>query len=66
MNYGPDEYLSYGRNRASPPARAPRLEFRPEELARPPSKRMTRRHYLNKPNNPTGKVFTREECVGVS
>jgi aminotransferase len=58
-NYGPDTILS-GAVPHFVQLRPPDWHFNPEELARAFNPR-TRAIILNTPNNPTGKVFTREE-----
>jgi len=58
-NYGPDTILS-GAVPRFVELRPPDWHFDPEELARAFNPR-TRAIILNTPNNPTGKVFTREE-----
>jgi aminotransferase len=62
-NYGPDTQLCGAQSRYVP-LRAPDWTFDPEELRRAFSPR-TKAIILNSPNNPTGKVFTREEleCI---
>lgn len=66
-NYGPDAILSGAAPRyvtLHPPAPGTRGDwtFDPDELAAAFSNR-TRAIIINTPNNPTGKVFTREELV---
>lgn len=58
-NYGPDIHLSGGVQKTVP-LRAPDWSFDREELRRAFSER-TKAIIINSPNNPTGKVFTREE-----
>jgi aspartate/methionine/tyrosine aminotransferase len=58
-NYGPDAILS-GATPRFVPLREPDWSFDPDELAAAFSNR-TRAIIINTPNNPTGKVFTREE-----
>jgi aminotransferase len=58
-NYGPDAWLS-GAERKFVPLRPPDWRFDPEELRAAFTKR-TKAVILNTPNNPTGKVFTRDE-----
>jgi aspartate/methionine/tyrosine aminotransferase len=62
-NYGPDTQLCGAQSRYVP-LRAPDWTFDPEELRRAFNPR-TKAIILNSPNNPTGKVFTREEleCI---
>jgi aminotransferase len=63
-NYGPDSVLSS----ASPrfvKLRPPGWSFDPEELAAAFSKR-TRAIIVNTPNNPTGKVFSRDELATIA
>src|SRR3954449_1071277 len=62
-NYGPDTQLCGAQSRYVP-LRAPDWTFDPEELRRAFNPR-TKVIILNSPNNPTGKVFTREEleCI---
>jgi aminotransferase len=63
-NYGPDAILSGATPRyvtLYPPA----WDFRPEELAGAFNSR-TKAIIINTPNNPTGKVFSREELTEVS
>ena len=58
-NYGPDAILS-GATPRFVRLRAPEWTFDPDELSRAFSSR-TKAIILNTPNNPTGKVFTRQE-----
>src|SRR5690349_5386441 len=58
-NYGPDAILS-GATPRFVPLREPTWSFDPDELAAAFSNR-TRAIIINTPNNPTGKVFTRDE-----
>jgi len=58
-NYGPDAILA-GATPRFVPLRAPDWSFDPDELAAAFSDK-TRAIILNTPNNPTGKVFTKEE-----
>jgi aspartate/methionine/tyrosine aminotransferase len=58
-NYGPDAILS-GAVPRFVKLRAPDWSFDPDELRRAFNKK-TRAIVINTPNNPTGKVFTREE-----
>jgi aspartate/methionine/tyrosine aminotransferase len=58
-NYGPDAILAGGEPKYVP-MRAPDWRFDPDELKRAFTNR-TRAIVINSPNNPTGKVFTREE-----
>src|SRR5262249_53224976 len=58
-NYGPDAILS-GAVPRFVPLREPDWAFDPDELAAAFSNR-TRAIIINTPNNPTGKVFTRDE-----
>ena len=58
-NYGPDTQLC-GAERRFVKLHAPDWSFDPEELRRAFNPR-TRAIILNSPNNPTGKVFTRQE-----
>ena len=62
-NYGPDTQLCGAQSRYVP-LRAPDWTFDPEELRQAFNPR-TKAIILNSPNNPTGKVFTREEleCI---
>jgi len=60
-NYGPDAILS-GATPRFVPLREPAWAFDPDELAAAFSNR-TRAIIINTPNNPTGKVFTREELT---
>jgi aspartate/methionine/tyrosine aminotransferase len=63
-NYGPDAILS-GATPRFVKLRPPDWSYDPAELQRAFSKR-TRAVVLNTPNNPTGKVFTREELEGIA
>lgn len=58
-NYGPDTLLC-GASRRFVSLRAPDWSFDPDELRRAFSSR-TKAIIINTPNNPTGKVFTRQE-----
>jgi aspartate/methionine/tyrosine aminotransferase len=58
-NYGPDTILS-GATPRFVALRPPRWNFDPDELSRAFNNR-TRAIIINTPNNPTGKVFRREE-----
>lgn len=58
-NYGPDAILS-GATPRFVPLREPDWSFDPDELAAAFSNK-TRAIIINTPNNPTGKVFSREE-----
>jgi aspartate/methionine/tyrosine aminotransferase len=58
-NYGPDAILAGGEPKYVP-MRAPDWRFDPDELKRAFTNR-TRAIVINSPNNPTGKVFTRDE-----
>ncbi len=58
-NYGPDALLS-GARPVWVPLRPPEWRFDPDELRRAFTPR-TRAIIVNTPNNPTGRVFTREE-----
>jgi len=60
-NYGPDAILS-GAVPRFVKLRAPDWSFDPDELRRAFNKK-TRAIVINTPNNPTGKVFTREELT---
>src|ERR1700683_5623759 len=60
-NYGPDTLLC-GAERKLVKLQAPDWNFDPEELRRAFSPR-TKAIIINTPNNPTGKVFTREELL---
>jgi aminotransferase len=68
-NYGPDAILSGATPKFvqlhSPKSAAGDWSFDPDELARAFSNR-TRAIIINTPNNPTGKVFTREELTGIA
>ena len=63
-NYGPDAILS-GAVPRFVKLRPPDWTFDPDELARAFSAR-TRAVIVNTPNNPTGKVFTREELETIA
>ena len=63
-NYGPDAILS-GAVPRFVPLREPDWSFDAAELARAFSNR-TRAIIVNTPNNPTGKVFTREELETIA
>jgi aminotransferase len=63
-NYGPDAILS-GAVPRFVRLRPPTWSFDPEELSRAFSTR-TRAIVVNTPNNPTGKVFTREELETIA
>jgi aspartate/methionine/tyrosine aminotransferase len=63
-NYGPDAILS-GATPRFVPLREPDWSFDPDELAAAFSNR-TRAIIINTPNNPTGKVFTREELQTIA
>lgn len=63
-NYGPDAVLS-GAVPRFVRLRPPDWSFDPEELARAFSSR-TRAIVVNSPNNPTGKVFSREELATIA
>jgi len=58
-NYGPDTYLCQARRRLVR-LHPPEWRFDPDELRRAFNRR-TKAIILNSPNNPTGKVFTRDE-----
>ena len=60
-NYGPDTYLAGARRRLVR-LEPPDWSFDPAEL-RAAFNRRTKAIILNTPNNPTGKVFSREELV---
>jgi aminotransferase len=60
-NYGPDAILS-GATPRFVPLREPDWSFDPDELAAAFSNR-TRAIIINTPNNPTGKVFSRDELT---
>jgi len=71
-NYGPDAILSGAtpryvtlRRPASGPAGATAWTFDPDELAAAFGNR-TRAIIINTPNNPTGKVFTRDELTTIA
>jgi aminotransferase len=63
-NYGPDAIIS-GAVPRFVPLRTPDWTFDPEELAAAFDQR-TRALILNTPNNPTGKVFSREELETIA
>jgi aspartate/methionine/tyrosine aminotransferase len=63
-NYGPDAILS-GATPKFVRLREPDWSFDPDELAGAFSNR-TRAIIINTPNNPTGKVFTREELTAIA
>jgi aminotransferase len=63
-NYGPDAWLS-GAERKFVPLRPPDWRFDPDELRAAFTKR-TKAVILNSPNNPTGKVFAREELLQIA
>jgi aspartate/methionine/tyrosine aminotransferase len=63
-NYGPDAILS-GATPRFVPLREPDWSFDPAELAAAFSNR-TRAIIINTPNNPTGKVFTRDELQTIA
>lgn len=63
-NYGPDAILA-GAVPRFVPLRAPGWSFDPEELAAAFNPR-TRGIIVNSPNNPTGKVFTRDELEAIA
>ena len=63
-NYGPDAILS-GATPRYVTLRPPDWTFDPDELASAFGNR-TKAVIINSPNNPTGKVFTREELVAVA
>jgi aminotransferase len=63
-NYGPDAVLS-GAVPRFVPLRPPEWRFDPDELARAFNAR-TRAIVLNTPNNPTGKVFDRDELACIA
>ena len=63
-NYGPDAILS-GATPRFVPLREPDWSFDPDELAAAFSNN-TRAIIINTPNNPTGKVFTREELQTIA
>jgi aminotransferase len=63
-NYGPDAVLS-GAVPRFVPLRPPDWRFDPDELARAFNAR-TRAIVLNTPNNPTGKVFDRDELACIA
>ncbi|MBS1816671.1 MAG: aminotransferase class I/II-fold pyridoxal phosphate-dependent enzyme [Acidobacteria bacterium] len=63
-NYGPDAILS-GATPRYVPLREPDWSFDPDELASAFNDR-TKAIILNTPNNPTGKVFTRDELDAIA
>jgi len=63
-NYGPDALLS-GARPVWVPLHPPQWRFDPDELRRAFTSR-TRAVILNTPNNPTGRVFTREELAFIA
>jgi aminotransferase len=63
-NYGPDAILTGARTRIVT-LREPDWRFDPDELAGAFSDR-TRAIVINTPNNPTGKVFTRDELAVIA
>ena len=63
-NYGPDTLLCEAK-RVLVSLRAPDWTFDPDELRKAFSSR-TKAIILNSPNNPTGKVFTREELERIA
>jgi aminotransferase len=63
-NYGPDGILS-GATPRYVTLRPPDWTYRPEELAAAFNER-TKAIVINTPNNPTGKVFTREELAEIA
>jgi aminotransferase len=63
-NYHPDTLLC-GAERRLVKLRAPDWSFDPDELRRAFSAR-TKAIIINTPNNPTGKVFTREELIYIA
>ena len=63
-NYGPDAILS-GAHPVYVRLRPPHWQYDPAELAAAFSSR-TKAIIVNTPNNPTGKVFTREELAGIA
>jgi aspartate/methionine/tyrosine aminotransferase len=63
-NYGPDAILS-GASPRFVPLREPDWSFDPDELAKAFNEN-TRAIIINTPNNPTGKVFTREELERIA
>ena len=63
-NYGPDAILS-GATPRFVPLRPPDWTFDPDELAAAFNDR-TKAIIVNTPNNPTGKVFTREELEPIA
>ena len=63
-NYGPDTFLC-GAQRKLVSLRPPDWTFDPAELRRAFSTK-TKAIFLNSPNNPTGRVFTREELTVIA
>src|SRR5262245_55170409 len=63
-NYGPDAILS-GATPRYVTLKEPRWTFDPDELARAFNER-TKAIILNTPNNPTGKVFAKEELQAIA
>jgi aminotransferase len=63
-NYGPDAAIS-GATPVFVPLRPPSFRFDPDELARAFTPR-TKAIIVNTPNNPTGRVFTREELETIA
>ena len=63
-NYGPDAAIC-GATPIFVPLRPPDFTFDPDELRRAFSSR-TKAIIVNSPNNPTGRVFTREELEAIS
>lgn len=63
-NYGPDALLT-GAKAVWVPLHAPDWKFDPEELRQAFSPR-TKAIIVNTPNNPTGRVFTREELTTIA
>lgn len=63
-NYGPDSILS-GAIRKIVSLRPPHWTFDPQELRRAFSSR-TKAIIINSPNNPTGKVFSRDELQSIA
>ncbi len=63
-NYGPDAILSGARARYVT-LREPDWSFDPDELAQAFTNR-TKAIIINTPNNPTGKVFSRDELVAIA
>ena len=63
-NYGPDTYLASARRRLVP-LHPPEWSFDRAELRRAFNRR-TKAIIINTPNNPTGKVFSREELAFIA